>query len=265
MTATIHKYWNDRAASNRDSPAATTNDIHLRTLEARAIARELATLGLPSGACVLDLGCGDGLTTISIARATPTAHFVGIDFADKMIDAAVKHARHDPSLAHRVRFVQDDVTVLKSIEECLPFTAAFSCRCLINLETCAAQRNAMQRIARVLAKGGMYFAIENFTEGQDAMNAARDAVGLPPIPIRWHNRFFTQRTFAAAIEGCFHLERIEEFASAYYLATRVLYSRLCQQRGEEPNYDHDIHRIAVDLPLLKDCLSPVRLAVLRKL
>jgi hypothetical protein len=56
---------------------------------------------------------------------------------------------------------------------------------------------------------------------------------------------------------------ISDFSSSYYFATRVIYSKMCQMRSEKPDYDHDIHRLAIDLPDA-GCFSPIRVAVLRK-
>ncbi len=261
MTATIQQYWNDRAASNRDSAAATTNDIHLRELEGRTLIREIAQLALPPGARILDLGCGDGRTTMRVAERLPSAQFVGIDYAAVMIDNATASLSNRQGLAQRVRFAVGDVTDSVSMISKERFDAAFSCRCLINLEDEAMQRKALANIAAALVPGGRFFAIENFMEGHDGMNRARAAVSLPAIPVRWHNRFFTENALHEATRGVFTIDRIDDFASAYYFATRVIYSKMCLMRSEEPDYDHDIHRLAVDLPPI-GCFSPVRLAVL---
>lgn len=58
---------------------------------------------LNAGAKVADVGCGVGFSTLLMARAFPSSHFVGFDFHEPSIDAANKHAR-DHNLAERVRF-----------------------------------------------------------------------------------------------------------------------------------------------------------------
>lgn len=47
---------------------------------------------LKRGAKVADVGCGHGASTIIMAQAFPNSEFVGIDFHDKSIEHAQKHA-----------------------------------------------------------------------------------------------------------------------------------------------------------------------------
>lgn len=263
MTTLIQQYWDSRAQHHRHSPAATTSDIHLRELEYRVLQQQLAALKLPAGARVLDAGCGDGATTARLAHAFPELLFHGIDFAPSMIQSAQRNLKESPNLASRVQFTSGDVTQLDASSFAGRFDVATTCRCLINLGDLHAQQKAMEQIAACLGPRGTYLAIENFHEGHERMNAARLSIGLPAIPVRWHNCYFSEQEFRDAARV--HFQRIEfvEFASAYYYATRVIYARMCQMRGEEPDYDHDIHRLAVDLPP-HGCYSPVRLAILQR-
>lgn len=265
MSAGIQQYWNTRAAEHGCSPAATTNDIHMRSLEVRTLQRMIALQRLPADSRVLDAGCGDGFTTLAMAEAFPNLRFTGIDYAPAMIETAAKRLADAPGSTRHIRFEVGDVTALAPRDESHVFDLALTCRCLINLENASAQREALQQIAACLKPGARLLAIENFHEGQDAMNAARAAMSLPAIPVRWHNRFFTEGELRDAASGHFDVEEIVDFASAYYFATRVIYSSLCRLRGEEPDYDHDLHRLAVDLPpMLGTRFSPIRMAILRR-
>jgi SAM-dependent methyltransferase len=262
MSITIKEYWDTRAASHARSPAATTSDIHLRELEARTLSRWLYSLQIRTGSHVLDAGCGDGHTTLRLAETCPSLRFTGVDYAPAMIAAASQRLSGRSDLAERVRFIAGDVLQLADIRPGL-FDAALTVRCLINLPDADAQRAAFAHIAACLRPGATYLAIENFHEGHDEMNRARENVGLPAIPIRWHNRYFTEPEFCDMTGEHFVVTRFVDFASAYYFATRVIYSRMCQMRGEEPDYDDVIHRLAIDLP---ECgrFSPVRLAILTR-
>ena len=108
-----------------------------------------------------------------------------------------------------------------------------------------------------------YIAIENFTDGQDELNRARVELGLSPIPVRWHNRFFEPLEFERIVDPYFIRRETRNFASSYYCATRLIYSRLCHNLGEEPDYEHEVHRLAVDLPEFGN-FSPVRMVVLER-
>lgn len=62
-----------------------------RRLHAR-IARDVAALGLPPGARVVDVGTGPGRLTAAIAAAAPELDVVGVDVSEPMIAFAREHA-----------------------------------------------------------------------------------------------------------------------------------------------------------------------------
>jgi SAM-dependent methyltransferase len=263
MSKEIKAYWEERAQSSRGEATSTTNDIHLRELEHKTLVETLVEL-VPAGASVLDLGCGDGLTTLRVAADLPDLRFFGFDYASGMVDNAranlEKAAR---SVRERVRFAQGDVMRLADVVNGERFLVVTSGRCLINLDTSHKQYSAIEQIATCLEPGGYYVPIENFMEGQDAMNTARALLGLGPIPVRWHNLFFREDEFRARTAEWFSSVTFRDFASSYYFATRVIYSGACKELGVEPDYDHPIHRLAPKLPWTGQ-FSPIRMAILQK-
>ena len=66
--------------------------------------------------------------------------------------------------------------------------------------------------------------------------------------MRWHNLYFREAEFAAPAAPFFDEITFKDFSSSYYFATRVIYSGMCKMRGEEPDYEHEIHQLAVTLP-----------------
>jgi hypothetical protein len=54
-----------------------------------------------------------------------------------------------------------------------------------------------------------------------------------------------------------------DFSSAYYLATRVIYSKFCALEGTPPDYRHPIHELSTKLPAVGD-FSPIKLFILGK-
>ena len=260
----VKNYWEERARESGGSRTATTNDVYLRELEVSTLTLQLQQAKLPAGATVLDVGCGDGYTTTRIAQSLPTLRFVGADYSQNMIANAVAGLEaKEASLRERISFRVADVLQLdKDLGE-TRYDAAITDRCLINLGSYEEQAKAIAQIAGRLKPGTCYFAIENFMEGQENLNSARASVDLPPIPVRWHNLFFREAEFRRAAEPFFSEVVMHEFSSSYYFATRVIYSAMCKMRGEEPDYEHEIHRLAVHLPWSGQ-VSPIRLAVLRK-
>ena len=195
---------------------------------------------------------------MSIAAGFPTLRFVGIDCNAKMLAIAQQRRLGLPDLANRVSFQLGDVRCLSSFLEADNFDVILTMRSLINLPSTKDQYNALRQIGRHLKTGGYYFGSENFIQGQNAFNRLRIAMGLPEIPIRWHNHFFDEEEFRTETKPFFDALTIENFASSYYLATRVIYSAGCHLKGEEPDYFHPIHRVAGKLPAIGD-FCPIKL------
>lgn len=264
MSIDIKEYWNQRAKQAAESPTATTDDVHLRNLEVRTFVESIQRLNLPDGSTVVDVGCGDGFTTLHVAEQLPKLKFAGVDYSEEMI-ATAHHRLTDMSgcLGSPVDFRVGDATALEGLFPAGTLDVVLTDRCLINLTSPEAQYDSLSQIHSLLKPGGTHLAIENFTSGQDQLNQTRKALGLKEIPIRWHNLFFNEDDFLAKMRALYSKVEIVNFSSAYYYATRVIYSKFCQMRGETPDYQHEIHQLAVYLPPM-GAFSPIKLAILTK-
>ena len=261
MTEKIRQFWNERAEEFGSAPAATTNDVYMRKLEIATIIQTLNQLSIPANSEVLDVGCGDGYSTLQIAQAMPDLRFLGVDFSENMIKTARERLESQPDLTDRVDFIVGDVMELGQACGDSVYDVILSVRCLINLDSTEDQSHAIAEIAEHTKPGGYYISLENFVETHENMNTARSAVGVPEIPVKWHNLFFKEREFIRSVERFFEDIVFKDFASSYYFATRVIYSAMCRMRGEEPDYNHEIHQLAVSLPWVGQ-FSPTRMAVL---
>ena len=220
-------------------------------------------MGANADSRILDIGCGDGYTTLNIAKNFPGTAFTGVDYSGNMIANAQLNLKSLSLSTAHLSFQVADATHISNYFEPGSFDFILSDRCLINLENRTNQYSAIKQIGGLLKQGGYYLAIENFEEGQNNLNKARETMGLNEIPIRWHNLFFREKEFVQNAGNWFSSIEFADFSSAYYYATRVIYSAMCKLRNEEPDYLHDIHRIAVDLPPFGS-YSPIRLVILRK-
>ena len=70
--------------------------------------------------------------------------------------------------------------------------------------------------------------IENFLDGHEQLNNLRRDFGLPEIKIRHHNVFLEQEAVLRFAEQDFTVEEVTNISSAYYMVTRVIYSKICQ-------------------------------------
>jgi len=99
--AFVRREFEDR---NPVDPYATSRDYNMRELEIQAIARELTQPGP-----VLDLGCGNGYTLISVASQLRGWTLTGVDFSRSLIDGAhLLAAQRAAGLASAVEFVHAD-------------------------------------------------------------------------------------------------------------------------------------------------------------
>ena len=263
MKDRIKQFWDERAERYSTQPAATTDDIHLRELEIATVVQTLRELTLPQGATILDIGCGNGYSTIRIAQDSAGTFWWGLDFSDKMTRSAQEQLALHPLLKDRVAFMTGDVTDLDGMCHLTQFDVAITDRCLINLESKDSQRQAIRQIAKHVKQGGYWLAIENFAEGHENMNAARRAVGLEDIPVRWHNLYFEEKEFRQMASPFFEDILFRDFASSYYFATRVIYAAMCKIHNEAIDYNHAIHQLAPLLPCVGQ-FSPVRMVLLRR-
>lgn len=216
------KHWSDRAALGK---TAGTEDLIAKELEQRTLLKYL-----PESGKVLEIGCGTGETARLVAERLPD--LTAIDSAKGMIYRAYQDA---PDIDFRVA----DLFEIEGT-----FDLIYTQRCLINI---AEQERAFQVIADHLNPGGRYLSVECSQDGLDAINRARARVELPPIspPFAWHRYLLD-----AELEkiDCLRLLGWEEFSSTYYFLSRVVNAKLAADRGEEPDYDSPINRMALDLP-----------------
>ena len=264
MSDKIKRYWNERARETDPASAqATTYDVFLRELEITKLKDKISAASLPHGSTVVDLGCGDGYSTVGLAAAFPTVRFIGMDWSEEMLALAGKRLLAQSGLLDRVSFRLGDMRCLSTSVQADRFEVFLTMRSLINLTSSAEQYNTLTQIAERLKAGGYYFGIENFVQGQNNFNRLRVAMGLPEIPVRWHNHFFDEEEFLVEAAKFFDSVVIDNFSSSYYLATRVIYSAGCHLMGVEPDYFHPIHQTAGRLPVIGD-FSPIKLVSMRR-
>ena len=250
----IKKYWEDRAAGD-SSAQSTTQDYYLREIEYNVLNERIKKY---SPASVADVGCGDGRTTTRLASKFPKVIFSGFDYSAFMVENAKKQL--STAGMSNIQFNQLDICAgLKD-----SFDLVYTTRCLINLPSWDLQKTAINNIHKSLTNDGVYLMVENFIEGQENFNQVRKNFGLPEIPIREHNYFFQRARLLEFIKDRFEVEEEVNISSAYYLVSRVIYSKICSETGRQPDYFDDHHRFAAGLPFTGE-FGPVRLICLKKI
>ena len=252
----IKEYWNKRAAENRSSPHATTDDFYMREIEANAIIRTLNRFS--SIEKIGDIGCGDGLCTIKASLKYTDKLFCGFDYSDKMIENAEENKQQ--LQCKNVSFSVHDITEKKLDQK---FDMIFTTRCLININSTELQLASIKNIYESLTPNGIYLMIENFVDGQNHFNELRKQFQLPEIHIREHNLFFEHHSLINNIKGMFSLLEIENISSLYYIVSRIIYSKICQNNTQTPNYYDIHHELGSKLPFLGN-FGPIKMLILQK-
>lgn len=250
----VQKYWDERASSDK-SAQSTTQDYYLRDIEFRALKSAIHRY---SPARVMDVGCGDARTTARLAAEFKECRFLGVDYSQSMVKNALDIVEH--SGIQNLKVARCDVVQPLPFG---PFEMICSTRCLINLPTWKLQRRAIRNISDALTAGGQYVMIENFIEGHNSLNRVRTDFGLPEISVRSHNLFFKRLQLLEFISTSFEILEEVNISSTYYLVSRVIYSRICQDCDTDPDYFDIHHKYAAQLPFCGE-FGPVRMICMRR-
>lgn len=255
MDDKVKEFWNAQAKQHGESDLATAPDHYYRRLEIARIIPHLT-----DRANILDVGCGNGYSTFEFAGAYPNSKFIGVDYSEPMIELA-KDGVKQRSLRNLTFQTAD---VLNLPEFGTKFDIIVSERCIINLKNFDEQKKAILQMKRKLRPGGKLILVENTQEGLANLNKMRQAFGLQPISVRWHNYYLPQQEFLDFAKQHFKVLNVENIGNLYYLMSRVMYAKLCDMRGEPPDYNHPINAIASRMPSLPGYgYSPNYLFVLR--
>lgn len=242
----VKQFWNEQANSHKELDLATAPDHYYREMEIERILSHLK-----DGSTILDVGCGNGYSTLRFARALPASRIVGIDYSEAMIDHATAaltksefSGRVEFSVANALSLTADPAIGNKK------FDFIVSERCLINLKTWEEQRAALLQMKALLNPDGQIILTENTQEGLANLNGLRENLGLPAISVRWHNYYMPQKTLEAFLPEHFSVEAVENIGNLYYIISRVVYAKLADLDGKQPEYLHPINKIAAQLPSL---------------
>lgn len=222
----IFDYWRSQALAHGESHAASWSDRPVIELEIRAmIAR------LDDGDRVLDVGCANGFSTVRVAAARDVT-VRGVDYVPEMIEqAAAALARGPEELRSRVSFDVGDVTRLSEPSD--HYDKVIVTRVIINLGERPRQLQGLQEAMRVLRPGGTLLLSEAWLQGWRALNRFRAEWGLEPIPMPPFNNYLDQQEVEEALRPQAELLERVDFASSYYVGTRVFKPLVARLAGVE--------------------------------
>jgi len=258
-TKKIKEFWQGQAEEHKESDLATAPDTYYRDLEIDRIESYLK-----DEMNILDIGCGNGYSTIKFAKKYKKANFLGIDYSEEMVKYADKALSKNKNFKNRVKFAVGDVLSLsKSSAIKNKFDFIISERCLINLKNWDEQKIALLEMKKILKKNGKIILCENTQEGLDRLNELRKEQNLFPIKVRWHNYYMPEKKLIEFSKKYFRIEDINNIGSLYYIISRVVYAKLAELEKKEPEYLHPINKIASQLPSIGN-FSPNYIFLLKK-
>jgi ubiquinone/menaquinone biosynthesis C-methylase UbiE len=222
---------------------ATLRDHNLRELEIEALARVL-----PLGE-ILDLGCGNGYSIVSLLRRFPTRRMLGVDFSDKLIEEAKKLAE---SLDPAPQFICADAIEYLEAQADNTFDCIITERFLLNLPDQSAQHNVLEHIGRVLRPKGRLLMCEGSRDGFNALNNLRISVGLEAILETSADNMsalrFNDREIENFVQNCVGLEMIDKYGfSTFFEISRALHPKLAAPL--KPRFSARINDVARELQM----------------
>ncbi|MEQ1772369.1 MAG: class I SAM-dependent methyltransferase [Burkholderiales bacterium] len=232
----VLELWDERATLLE---SAGTNDLIAKQLEITEL-----TSHVRDGMKVLEIGCGNGITAIEIAKRFAVT-IQAFDFSESMIEAAKKLAGGE-QFKGSVDFRVGDVRHMPELKN--QFDLVITERVLINLPDWETQARAIQEISGYLAPGGRYLMCENSQDGLDQINDLREQAGLKRISPPWHNCYFREEKINSLRIPEMLLAEVRCYSSTYYFLSRLVNAWLAHQEGREPAYDAAINQLALLLP-----------------
>ncbi|MDR1057409.1 MAG: class I SAM-dependent methyltransferase [Coxiellaceae bacterium] len=159
-------FWNARANL---AFRAGTNDTIAKQLEIINILKLLKGCKY-----VLDAGCGNGITAISICKSMRNVHMYAFDYSEAMITEARKLSLN--SGCSKIIFEVGELTKPPFKESY--FDAVYTERSLINLNNLNEQKISVSALLNKVRKGGILILCESFNDGLQEINIFRNALGV---------------------------------------------------------------------------------------
>jgi ubiquinone/menaquinone biosynthesis C-methylase UbiE len=244
-----HAFWTSEAERHGLSPSASWSDRRVMELEVRAIGPHVA------GARTLDVGCANGWSSTRFA-ADYGADVTGVDYVEEMVANAIERQRSLPEeVRRRTAFQVGDVRELAFDDD--SFERVVSTRVIINLGGWDEQQRGLRECLRVLRPGGLLLLSEATVGGWRRLNALRAEWGLEEIPVPPFNTYLDEEEVVELLAADADLLRLEDFASSYYVATRVLKPLLASVAPPDAPIDvadpeSELNRWAASLPAAGD-------------
>jgi SAM-dependent methyltransferase len=240
----IREHWVDWATRYEADLRSTTKTPTIKQLEIDAFARAIQGIA-PAPRTALEVGCGNLINTLTLARRFPGIRWVAADYLPEMVANSIRNRDKEPDLAGRIEVAQGDIRAADAMAGA-PFDVVICDRVVINLNTWQLQREALDSLVRAVRPGGHLLLIENTTDGFGEQNRLRTAVGLPARAPAEFNLFLDDRQVREYLEDRCDLVHSEDFATLHDV---LLYVLTPLMNGGDVDYGHPLVKAATELTL----------------
>tara|TARA_B100001057_G_scaffold497199_1_gene600708 strand:+ start:1138 stop:1833 length:696 start_codon:yes stop_codon:yes gene_type:complete len=199
---------------------------------------------------VLEIGCGNGITAIELARSF-SLDILSVDYSSKMIENAKILLKNETygNLKGNIKFEVLDIRNLTKITQ--KYDMVISERVLINLDTYKEQIKTINTIGSILKPKGKFIMCESSKKGLDLINNERSKFQLDLIEMPWHNNYIDDDKLERDFNKInLNLKSINHFSSTYYFLSRIVYAHYANQNNLKIDYESDINKMSSKLPSL---------------
>lgn len=243
----IKNYWKSQAEKYGGSHKASWQDIYVIEKEI-----EIISSFLQDGQKVIDIGCGNGYSTIRYAKDYEL-DIEGIDYVDDLINAAKHNLNKFPyEIKSKINFNAGNILEIDRPENY--YDRIITARVFINLSNRENQEKALLNCRKIVKSGGKVLLAEATLDGWRRLNSFRVECGLPEIPMPSFNFYIDETWFAETAKRYFSKVTILNYASTYYVGSRVVQPLVLKLKGgdEKINPISEINRFFSMLPSYGD-------------
>jgi len=241
----IKKHWNDLSAIEGSSYKTSWVDYYMLQKEIEEFGKHLST-GLET---ICDFGCNNGYCDFEFLKRFPNLTITGVDYSEKAIIQAKETLSESPYKDCCDFFIGDILDVESYPKK--KFDIVIVKRTLINLVDENNQIKAISNLASLIDYGRIIL-MEPIEENFNKLNRLRQVFSLPNLSQPWHNKYLSDRVLEH-ISSNFNVETSYNYASSYYILSRVLYPWVVAHSDNSTvDYLSEINRLAMMFPNIGD-------------